>query len=134
LQPADHDYAAVVPRFLDAALAGRPVEVHGDGCQSRDFTYVGTVRRVLADAVAGSVTADGPVNLAFGSRVTLLDVLAELERQLGRPVERHHVEPRAGDVRHSQADAGRLHHLFPGIQPVSLPEGLAHTLDWFGTR
>jgi len=131
LQPADHDYAAVVPRFLDAALAGRPAEVHGDGAQTRDFTYVGTVVRVLVDALATTTTADNPVNLAFGSRVTLLQVLSEIEHLLGRPVERHHVEPRPGDVRHSQADAGRLHKLFPAIEPVCFTEGLARTLDWF---
>ncbi len=131
LQPADHDYAAVVPRFIDAALAVRPAEVHGDGRQSRDFTYVGTVVRVVADAVTRCITADGPVNLAFGSRVTLLEVLSELERLLGHPIERHHVDPRPGDVRHSQADAGRLHDLFPTVDPVPFTDGLARTLDWF---
>jgi len=131
LQPADHDYAAVVPRFLDAALAGRPVEVHGDGLQSRDFTYVGTVVRVVADALATKATFDGPVNLAFGARITLLDVLAELEELVGHPIERHHVDPRPGDVRHSQADATRLHQLFPGVQAVPLVEGLSRTLAWF---
>ncbi len=134
LQPADHDYAAVVPRFIDAALAGRPTEVHGDGQQSRDFTYVGTVVRVVAEALARTVTSDGPVNLAFGSRISLLEVLAVLERLLGHPVERRHVESRSGDVRHSQADAACLHQLFPAIQPVSFPDGLAQTLDWFRTR
>ena len=134
LQPADHDYAAVVPRFIDAALAGRPTEVHGDGQQSRDFTYVGTVVRVVAEALTRTVTSDGPVNLAFGSRISLLEVLAVLERLLGHPVERRHVESRSGDVRHSQADAGCLHQLFPTIQPVPFPEGLAQTLDWFRTR
>jgi len=134
LQPGDHDYAAVVPRFVDAALAGRPAVVHGDGRQSRDFTYVGTVVRVLADALVNTATADGPVNLAFGSRITLLEVLTELEHLLGRPIERHHVDPRPGDVRHSQADAGRLHQMFPAIQPVPFTEGLARTVDWFRTR
>ena len=131
LQPADHDYAAVVPRFIAAALAGRPAEVHGDGGQTRDFTYVGTVVRVLSDAVSGAVTADGPVNLAFGSRVSLLEVLAELEDLLGHPVERRHVDARRGDIRHSQADGTRLHQLFPGIQAVPLREGLARTVRWF---
>ncbi len=131
LQPADHDYAAVVPRFVDAALAGRPAEVHGDGEQSRDFTYVGTVVRVLDQALARTVVADGPVNLAFGSRITLLEVLDELEHLLGHPVERRHVEPRVGDVRHSQADASCLHELFPLIQPISFAVGLARTLDWY---
>jgi UDP-glucose 4-epimerase len=134
LQPADHDYAAVVPRFIDAALTGRPAEVHGDGEQSRDFTYVGTVVRMLADALERTVTADGPVNLAFGSRISLLEVLAELERVLGHPVKRFHVDPRPGDVRHSQADAAHLRSLFPTIGPVPFSEGLARTVAWFQER
>src|SRR5205085_10291131 len=51
LQPAGHAYAAVVPAFLDAALRGEPVTIYGDGGQTRDFTYVGTVAPVIADAV-----------------------------------------------------------------------------------
>jgi UDP-glucose 4-epimerase len=134
LQPADHDYAAVVPRFIDAALTGHPAEVHGDGEQSRDFTYVGTVVRMLGDALERTVTADGPVNLAFGSRISLLQVLAELERILGHPVTRFHVDPRPGDVRHSQADAAHLQHLFPTIGPLPFSEGLARTVAWFQER
>jgi len=131
LQSADHDYAAVVPRFVDAALAGRPAEVHGDGRQTRDFTYVGTVVRVLADALAAKVTFDGPVNLAFGSRISLLEVLSELEGLLGHPIERRHVGPRPGDVRHSQADASRFQRLFPDVEAVPFTDGLSRTVAWF---
>lgn len=131
LQPADHDYAAVIPRFLAAASASQPVEVHGDGRQSRDFTYVGTVVRVILDALARRVTNAQPVNLAVGSRTDLLGVLEILEELLGRPIERHHVDPRAGDVRHSQADASRLMSMFPDVEPVPLRDGLQATLEWF---
>lgn len=133
LQPAGHVYAAVIPAFVDAALAGRPLIVHGDGEQSRDFTYVGTVSTVLADAVVRRVTSQGPVNLAFGSRVRLLDVIAAIEAILGHPVERHHSERRAGDVPHSQADSARLLSLFPGVKPVPFDEGLRATIDWMRT-
>jgi UDP-glucose 4-epimerase len=131
LQAAGHAYAAVVPAFLDAALAGRPVPVHGDGEQSRDFTYVGTVARVLGEAVAGRVTSDVAVNLAFGSRTTLNDLLHRVEGLLGHPVPREHLPPREGDVRHSQADNARLRALFPDVEPVPLDDGLAATVDWF---
>jgi UDP-glucose 4-epimerase len=133
LQPADHAYAAVVPIFLDAALAGRPLPVHGDGGQTRDFTYVGTVVGVLADAVRRQVTGDRPVNLAFGTRVSLLELIALLERLLGRPLERTHLPTRAGDVRDSQADRGALAALFPDVSPVALEDGLRATLAWFET-
>lgn len=130
LQAAGHVYAAVIPRFIEAALAGQPLVVHGDGMQSRDFTYVGTVVAVIADAVRRTVTSDVPVNLAFGSRITLLDVIAQLETLLGRPLEREHVEPRAGDVRHSQADNARLRALFPDVVPVPFTDGLRATVEW----
>lgn len=133
LQPAGHDYAAVVPAFVDAALAVRPLPVYGDGAQSRDFTYVGSVVDVLTDAVARTVAHDGPVNLAFGSRVTLLELIAELEAVLGRSLEREHLPTRPGDVRHSQADQARFCSLFPGAAPVALRDGLAQTVDWFQT-
>jgi UDP-glucose 4-epimerase len=131
LQPAGHAYAAVVPAFVDAALDGRPLPVHGDGTQSRDFTYVGSVCRVLEEAVRQRTTHDGPVNLAFGSRITLLEVIAAIEAELGHPVERDHQLTRPGDVPHSQADTTRLRGLFPDVEPVPFDDGLRATIDWF---
>jgi UDP-glucose 4-epimerase len=131
LQAAGHAYAAVVPAFVDAALAGRPLPVHGDGSQSRDFTYVGTVASVLADAAEHQVAHDRPVNLAYGSRVTLLELIAELEDVLGQPLEREHHPVRAGDVPHSQADNRSLLSLFPDSSPIPLRVGLAATIEWF---
>lgn len=131
LQPAGHAYAAVVPAFLDAALAGRPLTIYGDGRQSRDFTYVGTVCEVLLDAVRRRVSSAEPVNLAFGTSTTLLEVVELLESSLGRRLEVHHAPPRAGDVVASQADAGRLRQLFPSAEPTPLETGLEETLKWF---
>ncbi|MCD0483736.1 NAD-dependent epimerase/dehydratase family protein [Streptacidiphilus sp. ASG 303] len=131
LQPAGHAYAAVVPAFVDAALAGRPLQVHGDGGQTRDFTFVGTVTRVLCDAVLRRVVHPDPVNLAFGTRTSLTELVAELESVLGRPVAVEHTAPRPGDVRDSQADNARLRSLFPDVRPVPLREGLERTVEWF---
>lgn len=131
LQAAGHAYAAVVPAFVDAALAGRPLVVHGDGKQSRDFTFVDTVTEVIADAITRGVTSPGPVNLAFGTRTDLLSLIGELETVLGTPLEIEHVETRAGDVKHSQADSTRLQELFPDVVPTTLPDALRATVDWF---
>lgn len=131
LQPAGHAYAAVVPAFVAAALAGDPLTVHGDGGQTRDFTYVGTVVAVIAEAVRRRLHHPGPVNLAFGSRVSLLELIARLERVIGHPLERRHVDPRPGDVRDSQADQTLLRSLFPEVTPVPLDEGLRATVGWF---
>lgn len=134
LQPPGHAYAAVVPTFVEQALSGRPLTVHGDGKQSRDFTYVGSVVAILHEAVRRKVTVDSPVNLAFGTRRSLNDVIAELGRLIGRDLEIAHGDPRPGDVRHSQADQGRLAALFPEVLPVDFAEGLSTTIDWMRAR
>lgn len=129
-QPAGHVYAAVIPAFVDAALRGDVVTVHGDGTQSRDFTYVGTVCTTITDAIVRGVTSDAPVNLAFGTRISLLDTLELLEGILGHRIERRHIENRKGDVPHSQADNTRLRALFADIEPVPFGAGLRTTVDW----
>jgi UDP-glucose 4-epimerase len=131
LQPAGHAYAAVVPAFVEAALAGDPLQVHGDGEQSRDFTYVGTVVEVIAAAVRDRVASAEPVNLAFGSRNTLLEVVDLLSDIVGEALPVEHTAPRTGDVRHSQADSTSLRKLFPDVQAVPLREGLERTVEWF---
>lgn len=130
LQPADHAYAAVVPRFVAAALARTPLTVYGDGSQSRDFTYVGTVAGVITDAIVRRVTSPEPVNLAFGTRNTLLQLIAEIEALMGRSLDVQFETARTGDVAHSQAQHTRLDSLFPDVQPVSLADGLRATIEW----
>ncbi|MFC8301130.1 NAD-dependent epimerase/dehydratase family protein [Micromonospora orduensis] len=129
-QAAHHAYAAVLPRFVTAALAGEPLRVHGDGRQTRDFTFVGTVTSVLVDAIVRRVSTTDVVNLAFGARISLLDLIAELEDIMGRPLPVVHEPPRPGDVRDSQADCGRLRELFPTVRPVPLRTGLERTVSW----
>lgn len=130
LQPAGHAYAAVVPAFVHAALAGHPLPVHGDGTQTRDFTYVGSVCTVIRAALMRTVTHPGPVNLAFGSRRSLNDVITALEGIVGRRLPVEHTPPRVGDVPHSQADDSLLRSLFPDVEPVAFSEGLESTVRW----
>jgi UDP-glucose 4-epimerase len=127
-------YAAVVPVFLDAILRGQPVPVHGDGLQSRDFTYVGTVCAVLLDAVTRRVSNPEPVNLAFGTDTTVAALVEELESVSGLAADVVHEAPRPGDVRASQADNRVLMSLFPSVEPVPLRDGLTETLAWFKER
>lgn len=131
LQRADHAYAAVVPAMVSRALTGEPLLVHGDGRQTRDFTFVGSVVDILAQAVLRRVTDPDPVNLAFGGRSSILELVARLESVLGRSLPVQHVDPRPGDVRDSQADQRRLRKLFPDAEPVGLEEGLRRTVAWF---
>jgi len=130
-QRAGHVYAAVIPTWIDAMLRGEPVWINGDGSNSRDFTYVGTVCSVLLDAVDRKVSHPEPVNLAFGTNTTLLELVAQLEETSGISADIRHRDPRPGDVPHSQADNTTLRSLFPGVQPPALETGLASTLSWF---
>jgi UDP-glucose 4-epimerase len=134
LQSSGHAYAAVVPAFVDAALRGEPLRVHGDGLQTRDFTFVGSVVRILADAAVRGVHCDKPVNLAFGSRTSLLGLISKLGEILGRQPKFEFAPSRVGDVRDSQAANDRLRALFPGQVPVPLEEGLAQTVQWYQGR
>ena len=111
-----------------------PVTVHGAGTQSRDFTYVDSVCAAITDAIARRVTSPTPVNLAFGNRITLLELVEQLETLVGRPIVRDHVEARAGDVPHSQADTTRLRELFPDVAPVPFADGLRATVEWMRTQ
>ncbi len=133
-QAPGHAYAAVIPAFVHAAVTGQPLTVHGDGTQSRDFTYVGTVADVIVDALVRRVVHPGPVNLAFGSRTTLMELIALIELLLGHSLECEHQPVRAGDVPHSQADMTLLSHLFPGVQPVDLEVGVRATIEWMMHR
>ena len=103
-QRAGHVYAAVIPVFLDALMRGEALPINGDGSNSRDFTYVGTVCKVLLDAAERRVTHPEPVNLAFGTNTTLLELVSRIEHAAGTTAEVVHRDPRAGDVKHSQAD------------------------------
>ncbi|QIK64958.1 NAD-dependent epimerase/dehydratase family protein [Nocardioides sp. HDW12B] len=134
LQAPDHAYAAVVPAFAAAALRGDPLVVHGDGSQTRDFTYVGTVVETICSAIDRKVASLEPVNLAFGTRFSLLEVISLLERELGAKLTREHTDTRAGDVKDSQADSAALRALFPDVNPVELAQGLAETVSWMRTR
>ena len=130
-QMPGHVYAAVIPVFVDNLLKGEPLPINGDGSNSRDFTYVGTVCRVLLDAAERQVSHAEPVNLAFGTNTNLLELIERIETVAGKKGEVVHRDPRPGDVPHSQAANDSLRSLFPDVEPVTLDDGLTQTVDWF---
>lgn len=135
-QRPDSRYAAVIPLFMEAIDANRPPEVHGDGEQSRDFTYVSDVASaILAAASAPAANCSGKAyNVAGGHRHSLLDLIAALEDCMGNSPGRTHVDPRPGDVRHSEADITAARRDL-GYEPrIGLTEGLALTAEWFKAR
>lgn len=134
LQSAGHAYAAAIPTFIDAALGGRSIPLHGDGTQSRDFTFVGSVVAVISECLVKRLTSPDPVNLAFGSNFTLNEVIAEIGVVIGRDLPVEHLPTRVGDVKHSQADNKELLNLVPGITPTPFADGLRATIDWFRSQ
>ncbi|MFD1825293.1 MULTISPECIES: NAD-dependent epimerase/dehydratase family protein [Mumia] len=133
-QPAGHTYSAVVPVFVDALLRGTPVPVHGDGAQTRDFTFVDSVCRVLVESAVTAKACAEPVNLAFGTRTSIAELVSLLEEVTGRSARIDWQPPRSADVRASRADSGLLHELYPAAEPVALRDGLRSTAEWFATR
>ncbi|GAA1790149.1 MAG: NAD-dependent epimerase/dehydratase family protein [Actinobacteria bacterium] len=134
LQRAGHAYAAVIPIFIDALLRGENLPVNGDGTQSRDFTYVGSVCRVLLEAAERRISHPEPVNLAFGTNTSVRELVHRLEALTGQRATTVLKAPRVGDVPHSQADGSVLRALFPAVAPVPLDDGLRDTIAWFNEQ
>jgi nucleoside-diphosphate-sugar epimerase len=130
-QDPNSEYAAVVARFILAALRGTPLEVHGDGRQTRDFTYVGNVVDANLAAATASRAAGEVYNVACGERLSVLDIAAMLEKVLGRPLARRHTPARAGDVRDTLADIGRAREGLGYTPAVDFGEGLRRTVAAF---
>lgn len=130
-QAAGHSYAAVIPQFLDHALRGKALPINGDGTQTRDFTFVGSVCAAIYDAAVRKVASESPVNLAFGTNTSLNELIQVIERQLGEPLATNRGPSRVGDVFASQADGALLGDLFPGVEAFSLEQGIEATIAWF---
>jgi UDP-N-acetylglucosamine 4-epimerase len=121
----------VIPKFVDAVLSGEAPVIHGDGKQSRDFSFIDNV--VNANLLAANAT-DAPghiMNLGNGGRTTLIELYDAICKTLGRRIEPIFGPPRAGDVRDSQADISLAKRLIGYAPTVGLEEGLRITVDWF---
>jgi nucleoside-diphosphate-sugar epimerase len=131
-QDPQSQYAAVVPRFITAFLDGEAPIIHGDGTQSRDFTFVDNVVEANLAACAAPDTACGrSYNIALGGRISVTDLCLKIRGLVGSDVEPRYDAARAGDVQHSQADVrlAREHLGYEGR--VDLDEGLRRTVAWY---
>lgn len=124
-------YAAVVPRFVEAALDRRPPRIHGDGSFTRDFTYVDNVVHAVIRSLAAPDADGAVVNVACGGRVSVLDLWRTIAREAAYDGEPVFGPPRTGDMPHSQADIGDARRLL-GFEPVvPFDEGIRRTVAWF---
>ena len=132
-QDPKSQYAAVVPRFLAAIDAGEPVPIHGDGTQSRDFTYVANV--VEANVLAGEQEGAGGtvLNIATGRQASVNELADAIGAVLGKPVEKHYLPVRTGDVRDSWADVEEAKRVLGYETRIGLEEGLRLTAEAFSS-
>jgi UDP-glucose 4-epimerase len=133
-QTPDSPYAAVIPLFIQALSEGHSPLIHGDGEQSRDFTYVADVVQANLRAAEAPDVAGKVYNVACGQRTSLLDLVMILNSLLGTDVAPTHGPARPGDVKHSQADIARAKADL-GYRPTTdMYTGLSRTLEWWQRR
>jgi len=131
-QDPNSQYAAVIPKFVTAALKGERPVIFGDGLQSRDFTFIENVLHANFLAANAPESCCGKsYNVACGERITLLDLLKEIENILNVKLNPIFSDPRPGDVKHSLAEISRAKECFGYTPVVNLKEGLKKTIKWY---
>lgn len=134
-QDPQSQYAAVVPKFITSFLDGQAPLIHGDGTQSRDFTFVANVVEANLAACAAPMAAGGrSYNIALGGRVSVTDLCLKIRALVGSELEPQYDAARAGDVKHSQADISLAREHLGYAGKVDLDEGLRRTVEWYRAR
>jgi UDP-glucose 4-epimerase len=128
-QDPDSPYAAVIPRFITRALRGEPIVIHGDGSQTRDFTYVKDVVQGNLRAMESDV--EGTFNLACGERISILGLARTVMDITGREVPVIRGKPRPGDIQNSFADISSARERLKYAPGYNLRTGLAETVPWY---
>lgn len=130
-QDPNSQYAAVIPRFVTAALEGRSPTIYGDGSQSRDFCFIDNVVEANLKAAEARNVAGRVFNVACGAAIDLNRVLELIGEAIGRRVEAQYEPGRAGDIKHSLADISEARARLGYSASVSFPDGLARTIAWY---
>ena len=131
-QDPDGAYAAVIPKFIKQLLAGERPTIHGDGRQSRDFTYIENVVEANLKACLAPQEADGEAfNIAYGGREYLNDIYHGLTRALGVEIEPVYGPERPGDIKHSNADISKAKRLLGYAPDWSFERGIEAAIEWY---
>ena len=130
-QDPNSQYSGVIAKFMKVALEKSCYTVCGDGLQSRDFTYIDNVVAANLRALKSETLSGEPVNVACGIRVTLLDMIAALNKIVGEDIPVTFIEACAGDIKHSQAKIERAKELIGYTPVVDFATGLGRTLAWY---
>ena len=129
-QRPDHEYAAVLPKWISKCIKGDEIEIFGDGEQTRDFTYVGTVVRIIKNCISDKVYHPEPVNLAYGNNISLNQVIHLLKNSFP-DLKVKYLSPRDGDVLHSKNDPKLVKSLYPNVNVEKFETSLQETINWF---
>jgi UDP-glucose 4-epimerase len=129
-QRPDHEYAAVIPKWISKCMKGDEIDIFGDGEQTRDFTYVGTVVNIIIDCISKKVLHPEPVNLAYGNNISLNQVTKLLKSSFP-DLKVKHLPQRNGDVLHSKNDPTLIQSLYPNVNVEEFETSLQETIDWF---
>ena len=129
-QRPDHEYAAVLPKWISKSMAGEEIEIFGDGEQTRDFTYAGTVVNVIINCISNKVLHPEPVNLAYGNNISLNQV-TELLKNSFPNLKVKYLPQRNGDVLHSKNDPKLVQSLYPHVNVEKFETSLQETINWF---
>lgn len=125
-------YAAVIPKFIKQLLHGEVPTIHGDGKQSRDFTYIENVIEANLKACQASSDAAGQAfNIAYGGREYLIDIYVQLAHALGKEGEPNFGPDRAGDIKHSNADISKARELLGYHPEWSFERGIEEAIEWY---
>ncbi|MHA1400492.1 MAG: NAD-dependent epimerase/dehydratase family protein [Candidatus Heimdallarchaeaceae archaeon] len=130
-QNPNSQYSAVIPLFIKAALLDEPLIIHGDGKQTRDFTFVEDVCKVNYRAVLSTLTDGRIFNVGKGSRISILELAETIIKLTNSNSEIKHVDHRVGDVKHSLADVKSLEIAIGYIPNTSIMDGLQRTIEFF---
>jgi UDP-glucose 4-epimerase len=123
-QRGSHPYASVIPRWVEAARAQRPLELYGDGTQTRDFIHVRDVARAVVDAVTGALPDERVLNVASGVEIPLGKLLTLIENAAGAPLTVERKGERPGDIARSVADVSRIARAYGFSAEVSFKDGI----------
>ncbi len=131
-QDPEGAYAAVIPKFIRQLLKGEQPVIHGDGKQSRDFTYIENVIEANLKACKAPSGAGGEVfNVAYGGRECLIDIYHYLAKALGKDTEPVFGPERTGDIRHSNADISKARDMLGYDPEWSFERGIEAAIEWY---
>ena len=125
------EYAAVVPKFIELALKGKTLEIHSDGLQSRDFSYIDNVVSANLLAVKSKKGIGEVFNIACGEKWTILDIAETIGRIIDKKLKYHHTQTRKGDVRHTLADISKAKKMLGYKIITNFEEGMRKTVEYF---